>query len=115
VFGGSVAGTTLDALIAAPLGSVTDDYPSWWQHPSNISTLATYGFVESWGSLGEAAGYYPGAESIGAGTAAGSATGALEDAGSWTFASLQPPYLTWAMWPRAAGTVSGTMRIIVDE
>jgi len=115
VFGGTPSASQLDSLIAAPLGSVTGDYPSWWQHPDKIDTLASYGFVESWGSLGEAAGYYPGAESIGAGTAAGSATGALEDAGSWTFASLNVPYLTWAIWPNAAGTVSGLMRIVIEE
>ena len=116
VFGGSVAGTALDALIPTPLGTVTDDYPSWWQHPGNLSQLTTWGHVESWGSNGEAAGYYPGAQSIG-GTVAGTATGVLEDAGSWTFASLDPPFLTIAVWPDAAGTVTfrGQMRIAVDE
>lgn len=115
VFGGTPSAANLNSLIPDPLGTVTDDYPTWWQHPDNIATLGSYGFVEAWGSLGEAAGYYPGAESIGTASLAGTATGALEDAGSWTFASLQPPYLTWAMWPRAAGTVSGAMRIVVDE
>lgn len=116
VFGGSVAGTALDAYIPSPLGTVTGDYPSWWQHPDNIDWLESKGFIEAWGSNGEAAGYYPGAESIG-GTVAGTVTGTLEDAGSWQFASLEPPFLWVAVWPRTSGTVtvSGQMRIAVDE
>ena len=118
VFGGSVAGTTLASYIPSPLGSVTGDYPSHWQHPSNTAWLESVGFIESWGSFGEAAGYYPGAQSIGtAAGSAGSVTGALEDAGAWTFASLEPPFLWVACWPDTSGTVtvSGAMRIVVDE
>jgi hypothetical protein len=117
VFGGSVSASFLNGLVSAPLGSVTGDYPSWWQHPDKLTALGTAGFVEAWGSLGEAAGYYPGAESIGAGTAAGSVTGRLEDAGSWSFASYEPPWLWAAIWPRTAGTVTvdAQMRIIQDE
>lgn len=117
VFGGSVSPEFLNSLVAAPLGSVTGDYPSWWQHPDKITALGTAGFIEAWGSLGEAAGYYPGAESIGAGTAAGSVTGRLEDAGSWSFASYEPPWLWAAIWPRTSGTVTvdAQMRIIQDE
>jgi hypothetical protein len=116
VFGGSVSPEFLDGLVAAPLGSVTGGYPSWWQHPDKLDALGTAGFIEAWGSLGEAAGYYPGAESIGAGTAAGSVTGALEDAGSWSFASYEPPWLWAAIWPRASVTkVAADMRIIQDE
>jgi hypothetical protein len=116
VFGGSVSSEFLDALVPAPLGSVTGDYPSHWQHPDNLDALGTAGFIEAWGSLGEAAGYYPGAESIGAGTAAGSVTGRLEDAGSWSFASYEPPWLWAAIWPRTSVTkVAADLRIIQDE
>ncbi len=114
VFGGSVSSTFLSNLIASPLGTVTGEYPSWWQHPDKLTALGTAGFIEAWGSNGEAAGYYPGAQSIG-GTVAGTATGRLEDAGSWTFASLEPPWLYYAIWPTTAGTVAGQMRIVVDE
>jgi hypothetical protein len=119
VFGGSVAGTALDALIANPLaevGTADGSYPSWWSHPDNATALESYGFIEAWGSFGEAAGYYPGAQSA-AGTPASSATGVLEDAGSWTFASLDPPFLWAAIWPQMAGTasaVTGSMRIVVE-
>jgi hypothetical protein len=115
IFGGTPSASDLNTLIPTPLGTVTGEYPSWWQHPDNIDTLAEYGYVESWGSNGEAAGYYPGAESIGTAASGGTATGRLEDAGSWTFVSLNAPYMTWAIWPNAAGTVSGTMRIVVEE
>ena len=94
---------------------MTGDYPSWWQHPDNVNTLATLGFVEAWGSAGEGAGFYPGAESIGTASAAGTATGKLEDAGSWDFASLEPPWLYVAIWPNTGGTVTGQMRIITEE
>lgn len=116
VFGGSVAGTALDALIPAPLGTVAGDYPSHWQHPDNLDQLESWGFVEAWGSNGEAAGYFPGAQSIGAGSA-GSATGVTEDAGSWTFASLDAPFLWVGVWPDTAGTPTfkATFRIITEE
>jgi hypothetical protein len=120
VFGGSVAGTALDALIPNPLaalGTADGSYPSWWQHPDNVEQLAEWGFIEAWGDADEHAGYYPGAYSIGTAVAAGTATGVLEDAGSWTFASLEAPWLWVAVWPNTSGTVSvsGQMRIVVDE
>jgi hypothetical protein len=120
VFGGSVAGTALDALIADPLaavGTADGSYPSWWTHPDNAAQLSSWGFVEAWGEFEEAAGYYPGAQSVGAGLAGGSATGVLEDAGSWGFASLDPPFLWLAIYPQTSGTVTttATMRIAVDE
>lgn len=122
VFGGSVAGTALDALIPAPLaavGTADGSYPSWWTHPDNAAQLASWGFVEAWGEYGEAAGYYPGAQSIGTAVAGGTATGRLEDAGSWTFATLPSsrPFLWGAVWPNTAGTptFSGEMRIVVEE
>jgi hypothetical protein len=118
VFGGSVAGTALDALIADPLAEDADGY-GWWSHPDNAAQLATWGHVESWGEFGEAAGYYPGAESTGTALPAGGVTGRLEDAGSWTFASLPSarPFLWGAVYPQTAGTptFSGEMRIAVDE
>lgn len=120
VFGGSVAGTALDALIPNPLaavGTADGSYPSWWSHPDNQDTLAGWGFIEAWGDSDEYAGYYPGAYSIGTTVAGGSVTGALEDAGPWTFASLEPPFLWVAVWPKTSGTatVSGAMRIVVEE
>lgn len=117
VFGGSVNATTLGSVIPSPLGTVTGEYPSWWQHPDKVDQLASWGFIEAWGDYSERAGYYPGAYSLGTTVAAGSVTGALEDAGSWTFASLEPPFLWVAIWPAAAGTVtaSGQMRIVVEE
>lgn len=38
-------------------------------------------------------------------------------AGTWQFASLEPPFLYVAVWPNTAGTptFSGQMRIAVDE
>lgn len=119
VFGGSVAGTALDALIPNPLAALgtADPATSWWDHPDNVVQLAEWGFVEAWGSEGEAAGFYPGAQSNGTASAAGTATGRLEDAGSWSFASLDPPWLWVAAWVDTAGTatVSGQMRIIIEE
>jgi hypothetical protein len=117
VFGGSVSPTFLNSITTDPLGSVSTSYPSHWQTPGVLTALGTAGFIEAWGSFGEAAGYYPGAESIGAGTAAGSVTGRLEDAGSWSFASYEPPWLWCAIWPRTSGTVTvdAQMRIIQDE
>lgn len=120
VFGGSVSGTALDALVPTPLaalGTADGSYPSWWSHPDNEADLTSWGFIEAWGSSDEIAGYYPGASSIGTAVAGGSATGALEDAGSWRFASLEPPYLWVAVWPATGGTptFSGTMRIAADE
>ena len=117
VFGGSVSSATLGSIIAAPLGSVADNYPSPWQHPDVLEDLADIGFIEAWGSIGEAAGYYPGAESLGTATEAGSVTGRLEDAGSWSFSSLEPPWLWAAIWPRTSGTVTvdAQLRIIQDE
>jgi hypothetical protein len=120
VFGGSVSSAALGSVIANPLaevGTANGSYPSWWQHPDNLDWLSANGFIEAWGSFGEAAGYYPGAESIGTAQSAGTVTGVLEDAGSWTFASLEPPFLWVACWPRTSGTVtvSGQMRIVVDE
>lgn len=119
VFGGSVAGTALDTLIPNPLAALgtADPSTSWWDHPDNVVQLAEWGFVEAWGSEGEAAGFYPGAQSNGTASAAGTATGRLEDAGSWSFASLDPPWLWVAAWVDTAGTatVSGQMRIIIEE
>jgi hypothetical protein len=118
VFGGSVAGTALDALIPDPLAEDTDGY-GWWSHPDNLAQLATWGHVESWGEFGEAAGFYPGYQSAPGTVAAGSATGRLEDAGSWTFASLPSarPFLWGAVYPQTAGTptFSGEMRIAAEE
>lgn len=114
LFGGSVNAASLGSLISAPLGSVTGEYSSWWEHPDKIDTLNSWGFIEAWGSNGEAAGYYPGAQSKGT-ASAGTVTGVLEDAASVQFASLEPPWLWWAIWPNAAGTVSGQMRIVLDE
>lgn len=117
VFGGSVSSAALGSAIPNPLGTVSGNYPSHWQHPDNADFLESVGFIEAWGSEGEAAGFYPGAQSA-AGTPASSATGVLEDAGSWTFASLEPPYLWAAIWPQMAGTATGVsvaMRIVVEE
>lgn len=116
VFGGSVSASWLNSLVSAPLGSVTGNYSSWWQHPDKLTALGTAGFIEAWGSFGEPAGYYPGAFSA-AGTPASTITGALEDAGSWSFASLEPPWLWCAIWPSTSGTVTvdAQMKIIVDE
>jgi hypothetical protein len=117
VFGGSVSAAALGSAIPSPLGTVAGNYPSHWQHPDNAAELESWGFIEAWGSNGEAAGYYPGAQSA-AGTPASSATGVLEDAGSWTFASLEPPFLYAAIWPQMAGTasaVTGRMKIVAEE
>lgn len=116
VFGGSVSSEFLDTLVPTPLGTVAGDYPSHWQHPDNLDALGTAGFIEAWGSFGEAAGFYPGAESLGTTVSAGSVTGRFEDAGSWSFASYEPPWLWAAIWPRASVTkVAADMRIIQDE
>ena len=110
----------LNTLIPAPLsavGTADGSYPSWFSHPDNEADLTSWGFIEAWGSNDEIAGYYPGQSSVGTAVAGGTATGALEDAGSWEFASLEPPYLWVAAWPNTAGTptISGTMRIVVGE
>ena len=99
-------------VLADPVESLLTTRP-WWD---TVDALGTAGFIEAWGSNGEAAGYYPGAESLGTATA-GTVTGRLEDAGSWSFASLEPPWLWCAIWPRTASTVNvdATMRIIVEE
>jgi hypothetical protein len=113
VFGGSVSASTLNSLIAAPLGSVTGGYDSWWIHPSNLATLGSVGFIEAWGENGNAAGYWPGQQVMG--SVAGTVTGAVEDAASWSFASLDPPWLWAAIWPTDTTTVNAKMRIIQDE
>ena len=97
-------------LIAA-LANKYMEQPRW----GSITTDG--GFIEAWGSYGEAAGYFPGAQSIGTAVAGGTATGVLEDAGSWTFQSLDAPWLYVGVYPNTAGTPTfrSTMRIVVDE
>lgn len=117
VFGGTPTAFDIGAIVAAPLGSVTGGYASWWQHPDNLQPLANLGYVESWGRYGEAAGYTPGAESAGTAVAAGSVTGIVDDALGWQFASLDAGYLRLAVWAPYGGTVKpgGSMRIIPEE
>ena len=116
VFGGTPVAADIEAVVPAPLGSVTGDYSSWWRHPDNADALVDLGFIESWGRYGEAAGYTPGRESAGSAVAAGSVTGKVDDALGWQFASVDG-YLRLGVWASLGGSVvpGAAMRIVPDE
>ena len=52
VFGGTPVAADIEAVVPAPLGSVTGDYSSWWRHPDNADALVDLGFIESWVGMG---------------------------------------------------------------
>lgn len=115
MFGGSVAGTALDTLIPLPLGTVAGGYDSHWAVPSKQDTLESMRFIEAWGSYGEAAGYWPGSQSVGTALSAGTVTGRMVDALAWDFVSADPPFLWAAFWPTADCTIHGTARVLIEE
>ena len=115
VFGGSVSAANLRSWVANPLAEVAADGYGWWNQPSIQDDLTAHGFIEAWGEFGEAAGYWPGAESNG-NVSAGTVTGRMVDYLGWSFESLDAPFIWLAVYnPGGTAMFRGDMRITIEE
>lgn len=115
MFGGSVSAAAIGSVVSNPLGSVTGGYDSHWVVPAATATLEAMAFIDAWGSYGEAAGYYPGAQSIGTALSAGTVTGKMLDSLAWDFVSTDPPFLWAAVYPLSNCTFRAEARILIEE
>lgn len=115
MFGGSVSTSSIAAVVSNPLGTVAGGYDSHWAIPANGSALEAMSFIEAWGSYGEAAGYWPGAQSVGTALNAGTVTGRMVDSLAWDFVSADPPFLWAAVYPTSNCTFKATARILIEE
>lgn len=114
VFGAPVSRSDLAALNPTPGTERGDSYLPWDAPgiqdrlgPSNRTGLR---LSVTWGSPGQAAGYWPGEEEKGH-----DPTGVLFDDAAWDYISAKPPWLWLAIWPQAACAVSGRLKARVDE
>lgn len=85
---------------AMPLGPLTNTAAGlnpWNAFPEG------YGLIVAWGGPGQAAGYYPGAET----DTTPVVTGRLVDDAIWSYATPTPPWLWVAFWAVSATTISG--------
>ena len=95
MFGKPITANQIDAFVPAPLTNSTP----WETHEETL--LNKFGWIDTWGKDGQAAGYSPGQEGESA------LTGKLTDDAGFPFVSQKSPWVWVAMWSPVATFIEG--------
>lgn len=116
LFGKKITRSTLNSILPSPLVARTDGYRKW-DYPSIQNALEDHLFIEAFGGPGQAGGYSPGYQTnpeTGKATGHG-ITGNLDIWSSTNYGLYSAPRMYVAVWTTRNTTISGRIRLLVDE